>query len=146
MTSPGLSIQEKINLHSIPEPITGCLIWTASTSKEGYGNIWHKNKCYRAHRVAWEIAFGTIEKSALVCHKCDTPSCINTNHLFLGTSKDNSADKINKRRDHNLNKKYCKNNHEFSTENTKITKLGHRRCKKCDRISSAKYKREKKNG
>jgi len=51
-----------------------------------------------AHRVAWVCRHGEIQSGMLVLHKCDTPGCINTNHLFIGTYQDNADDKVRKGR------------------------------------------------
>jgi hypothetical protein len=68
----------------------------------GYFNI-PKNgsatyRCSVAHRVSWTITKGTIPNEMLVLHKCDNPPCVNPNHLFLGTFKDNNRDTIRKGR------------------------------------------------
>lgn len=86
-----------ISERSIPEPNSGCWLWTASTNK-GYGSFQHKNKSILAHRLSWEIVNGPIPDGLVACHKCDTPACINPDHIFLGTQKDNGIDMANKQR------------------------------------------------
>jgi hypothetical protein len=50
----------------------------------------------RAHRAAWIAKYDVIPRGLVVCHRCDTPLCINPDHLFLGTQKDNMADRAKK--------------------------------------------------
>ncbi len=76
----------------------GCWVWTASKNNKGYGNFWVEGKCYKSHRLAYEIKHGAIPNSMCVCHHCDTPSCVNPVHLFVGTQKDNVIDCMNKGR------------------------------------------------
>lgn len=76
-----------------PEPNSGCLLWIAGVDREGYGQFWLRPRQHRAHRVAWAFAFGKIPEGMLVCHHCDTPSCVNVGHLFLGTHADNVRDR-----------------------------------------------------
>lgn len=95
---------------------TGCHIWVASKDRDGYG--WFRlNKVMRyAHRVAWEWTFGEIPVDTLVLHKCDTPSCVNPDHLFLGTHQDNMDDMANKgRRNGGRSKEnICKRGHDIT--------------------------------
>lgn len=80
------------------ENLEKCWIWIANTDRDGYGRISLKGFQYKAHRISWEIYNGPILNGLLVLHKCDNPSCVNPNHLFLGTHKDNSFDMVNKGR------------------------------------------------
>lgn len=95
----GLSISERLERLSIPVPECGCFIWLGSIKKNNsYGCFRIKRKTKLAHRVSWEIANGKIPKGMNVLHSCDTPSCINPDHLFLGTQQENIADMKKKNR------------------------------------------------
>lgn len=51
-----------------------------------------------AHRVSWELHNGSIPDNMFVLHKCDIGQCVNPDHLFLGTHKDNCQDGLKKGR------------------------------------------------
>lgn len=82
----------------IPEPNSGCWLWTAYTLPKGYGRIKVDGKAVLAHRVSHELHVGPIPEGLHVLHRCDTPSCVNPDHLFLGTPQDNMTDKMQKGR------------------------------------------------
>lgn len=101
------------------EPMTGCQLWIYGADKNGYGKLKVNDKHWRAHRLSYLIYKGHLEDSDLVCHKCDTPACINPDHLFLGTPLTNMQDKVKKGRlkNQNMSKTHCKRGHEFTLDN-----------------------------
>jgi hypothetical protein len=70
----------------------GCWLWTAATNRQGYGVIKKQGIMYQATRWMYFIAYGIDPERLSVCHKCDTPGCVNPDHLWLGTRKDNNRD------------------------------------------------------
>lgn len=77
----------------------GCWNWVGSKRAHGYGQVYFNGKPARkAHRVAWELTNGKIPNNLCVLHRCDNSSCINPDHLFLGTQLENIQDMINKGR------------------------------------------------
>ena len=75
-----------------------CYVWTGARIPQGYGYIGISGKSVRAHRVSWEIHNGEIPDGLWVLHRCDNPSCVRPDHLFLGTNSDNMNDCASKGR------------------------------------------------
>jgi len=76
-----------------------CWLWIGCVDTDGYGDFTCKEESsHRAHRVSWKLHKGNIPEGLFVLHSCDIPSCVNPEHLFLGTHEDNIKDKIKKGR------------------------------------------------
>ncbi len=78
----------------------GCWLWTSCITKHrvAYGRFWAAGKTLRAHRLSWQLTHGEIPVDLCVLHRCDEPLCVNPAHLFLGTMKENIADRDQKGR------------------------------------------------
>jgi len=84
----------KVNIRSKNE----CWEWQGYINTRKYGLFGFKGKLIRVHRFAWLTEHKTIPEGLWVLHKCDNTICVNPNHLFLGTHKDNMIDMTRKTR------------------------------------------------
>lgn len=127
-----------------------CWEWQKSRDKHGYGYVGQDAKTKKAHRVSYETFIGLIPEGMCVLHRCDNPPCINPEHLFLGTLKQNALDRDAKHRGPDSKKLYCKRGHLFSAENLVVSVLknyGKRVCKKCTQAyDNERYRLGKRKG
>ena len=65
-----------------------CWLWAAGQSWDGYGQFRSK----RAHRVSYELKYGSIPGDYHILHSCGNKLCVNPYHLYLGTEKQNRED------------------------------------------------------
>lgn len=84
--------------HASTRITPGCWLWTGTKRGRGYGRMTVGGKYASAHRVAYQLYCGDLADDMHVCHKCDNPSCVNPDHLFVGSHDDNMADKTTKGR------------------------------------------------
>lgn len=116
----------------------GCWLWTGGKTGRGYGLITIDGHHRPAHRVAWELYHGhPMDPSLDACHICDTPLCVNPNHIFPATPSENALDAKRKGR---LVQPWgpqpvCRNGHVRTPENTLISR-GHQECRICRKESN----------
>lgn len=82
----------------VPNMDTRCWSWLGRKNDSGYGQFNIGDKGITISRYSYILHYGLIPSGMLVCHKCDNPECTNPDHLFLGSTKDNTRDSINKGR------------------------------------------------
>jgi hypothetical protein len=98
---------DRFHKNYIIDPITNCWNYNKSLDKDGYGSmslgydsIKKRYTSIKSHRFSIMLD-GRDPTGLLVCHHCDNPRCVNPQHLFLGTAKDNHQDRIKKGRSGN---------------------------------------------
>jgi len=127
---------------------SGCWNWCGYIHPRGYGRLMVNKQCVQAHRYSYLIHKGIIKNDLFVLHKCDNRKCVNPDHLFLGTAKDNTNDMIKKGRCKsglmNKLKTHCYKGHQLSGDNL-YRKYNKRMCKTC-RKSNLLLSRMKKRG
>ena len=98
MPKKARSVEEKLRAQHTIDSATGCWNWIGPL-RNGYGQVCTaRSKHVLAHRAAYQLFVGEITDGLYVCHHCDNRSCMNPEHLFLGTAKDNADDMVSKGR------------------------------------------------
>lgn len=115
--------------HRVAYVDSDCWLWTGMVTTGGYGAIESEGQPRRAHIVSWRLHKGDVPDGMCVLHRCDVRRCVNPDHLWLGTKKQNSVDMVQKGR--STRRTHCLRGHEFTEENTILKKEGGRKCAKC---------------
>ena len=110
-----------------------CWVWTG-TKAGGYGRFYLNRRMMPAHRYSWTETSGPIPDGLMVLHKCDNPSCVRPDHLFLGTQSDNMLDASAKNRIHRATRTvtHCLRGHELVGDNMRIRPDGAKVCRVCE--------------
>lgn len=104
MANQKLPLLDRFMQYVSPEPNTGCWLWLGASTTDGYGcfMVGSRKDGSRhldlAHRVAYGLYTAPIPNGAHILHKCDTPVCVNPDHLFLGSPQANASDRALKGR------------------------------------------------
>ena len=131
--------------HSIPEPNSGCWLWTGALDPKGYSHVTVRGRTTRGHRLSFETHKGPIPAGLEIDHLCRTRCCVNPDHLEAVTHAENVA-----RGDYSGNGKdrswyvpqtHCKRGHPLSGENLFVNPRGARVCLECRRAQDRDDKR-----
>ncbi|MGH3029276.1 MAG: HNH endonuclease signature motif containing protein [Gaiellaceae bacterium] len=123
-----------------------CLIWTGSLSSHGYGVLRAEGRTQRAHRFAYELAYGEIPKGLHIHHQCENPPCVNPEHLEAVSPRVNWERGNGGTTGANARKTHCPQGHPYSEENTYRPpgRSNHRICRICRAEASQRdYQRNK---
>lgn len=115
----------------------GCWIWKGGLPDDGYPRIAINNKSVLGHVLSYVLHKGVIPEGLHVCHECDNPSCVNPDHLWLGTHSQNMEDRGNKGR--------WKHNGRFGTNinSAKITANDAIEIRKCVELGASQTEMSK---
>jgi hypothetical protein len=124
------------------EPMTGCWLWTGAISGSGYSVFKDSGIDKSGHRFAYEYFKADVPAGLVLDHSCDTPSCVNPDHLKACTQRENvlrsaGLAAINARKTH------CVRGHELNEQNLRASNPGIRACKECHRLREAERRRAK---
>lgn len=103
--------------------LSDCWYWFGCTDEIGYGRLVHYKGENKAHRISWLLFKGDIPKGLKVLHKCDIRNCVNPDHLFLGTQKENVQDMFKKGRQHSNRAPEGERNHMSKLTEEKVKSI-----------------------
>jgi len=137
--------QERVRRLSIPEPNTGCWLWTGAIRTTNSGLTYGRMICGKrsdgtrrsigAHQYAYEAFKGIRPAGTVVCHECDNPLCVNPEHLKAAPHSVNMQDAVRRGRvtppQRWRGRTHCKRGHELSPANTYSAPDGSHECREC---------------
>ena len=82
-----------------PNDLDECWLWIGASTTDGYGHLRRAGTTIPTHRYSFALCYGYIDDTLMCLHTCDNPKCVNPNHLYLGTNKDNCRDRSERKED-----------------------------------------------
>lgn len=137
----GAPIIDRFWAKVMPEPNSGCWLWTAQISTNGYALLCVAGRRVRAHRFSYELHKGPIPAGLQIDHTCSVRCCVNPDHLDAVTQRENNRRTFARGRAHNVGafqrqKTHCPAGHPYSGENLALNKHGERYCRICRNASA----------
>lgn len=120
-----------------PEPNSGCWLWTAITTEDGYGRVTINGKKYLAHRLTYTFLVDQIPNGLVLDHLCRVPTCCNPAHLEPVTNRENTIRGDTYASGWCRNKTHCPKGHPYLGYNLYTHKNGNRACRTCHREAEA---------
>lgn len=127
----------RFHKYVMPEPMSGCWLWMGSLDGRGYGSMRVGNTAVgrsivRTHRFSYELYKGPIPDDMCLDHLCRVRSCCNPDHLEPVTIRENilRGEALSAQR---AKQTHCKNGHEFTPANTRVSPKNERICRACAR-------------
>lgn len=105
----------------VPQADSGCHIWVGAQQSRGYGLFQWRGRLTTAHRVAYELYNGEIPEDHVVHHRCETPLCVNPEHLEAVTNWENLKLSGRGVAVENAEKTHCPKGHPYEGENLVVT-------------------------
>jgi HNH endonuclease len=125
---------------------SGCWLWTAHCSRDGYGRLWDGERRVSPHRWIYSELVGPIPPGLEMDHLCRTRNCVNPEHLEPVTHRENILRGVSPPALH-ARKTHCPQGHEYTAENTLVSSpRGVRVCRTCKRASDRRYKARLRTG
>lgn len=136
------SLLSKIEAMSIPVPMSGCWVWLANTTQDGYASMWWQGITRRAHRAIYEEVKGPIPAGLHIDHICRVRCCVNPDHLRAVSPQFNVlvGETVTAK---NAARRACVAGHKLAGDNLLLVAGGRRQCRECGRRRAREYQRAK---
>jgi hypothetical protein len=152
-----IPLQVRFSRWASPEPNSGCWLWEGACDKHGYGQLRFgqggPGSLRYATHIALELAGRPVPPGRFACHTCDNPPCVNPDHLFIGSQKENMADCIAKGRaskpptalkGQGRLTTHCRAGHDLATRGVHVDRNGVQSCKVCRHLAKVAFRARRK--